>query len=95
MDLAKKRILINAFLNAQFNYCPTIWIFHSRSLNNKISRLHECCLRMIYNDKQSNFKELLVKDNSISISIRYLYLYAIPMYMVANGISPEIMSEIF
>ena len=51
MDLSKRRILINAFFNTQFNFCPTIWVFHSRSLNNKIYRLHERCLRIIYNDK--------------------------------------------
>ena len=58
---------MNAFSNSQFNYCPTIWVFHSFSLNNKIYRLHERCLRMIYNDKQLNFEALLVKDNSVSV----------------------------
>ena len=26
-DLTKRRILMNTFFNAQFNYCPTIWVF--------------------------------------------------------------------
>ena len=51
MELPKRRILMNAFFKAQFNYCPIIWMFHSCCLNNKINRLHERCLRMIYNDK--------------------------------------------
>ena len=42
-------------------------MFHSGSLNNKINRLHERCLRIIYNDKSSNFEEILNKDNSVSI----------------------------
>ena len=54
MDLPKRCILLNAFFNAQSNYYPTIWMFHSHSLNN--NRLHERCLRMICNDKQSNLK---------------------------------------
>ena len=58
MELPKRRILMNAFSKAQFNYCPIIWMFHSRCLNNKINRLHERCLRMIYKDKISNFEEL-------------------------------------
>ena len=32
MHLPKRRILLNAFFNAYFNYYPTIWIFNSRSL---------------------------------------------------------------
>ena len=66
MESPKRRIRMNPFLKAQFNYCPIIWMFHSRCLNNKINRLHERCLRMIYNDKISNFEELLNKDNSQS-----------------------------
>ena len=26
MDLSKKRILMNAFFDSQFNYCPLIWM---------------------------------------------------------------------
>ena len=37
MELPKKRILINAFLKVLFNYCPVIWMFHYRFLNNKIN----------------------------------------------------------
>ena len=59
IKLPKRCILMNAFLKSQFNYCPAIWIFHSRALQNKINRLHEICLRIIYNDKLSNFEELL------------------------------------
>ena len=47
MELPKRRILMNAFFKAEFNYCPIIWMFHSRSLNNKINRLHERCLSCI------------------------------------------------
>ena len=53
---------MNALLKVQFNYCPVIWMFHSRSLNNKINRIHE---RIIYNDKRSTFEKLLVKDSSV------------------------------
>ena len=67
MELGKRRILMNIFFDSQFNYCPVIWMCHSRALNNKTNRLHEQCLRIIYNDKTSAFKELLEKDNSISI----------------------------
>ena len=53
-DLQKRRMLMNAFLNSQFNHCPLIWLFHGRALNNK-NRLHERCLRMF----ASTFNELL------------------------------------
>ena len=80
---------MNAFFNSQFSYCPLVWMYHSRALNNKINRLHERCLRLIYNDKQLTFEELLEKDDSVSVH------FVIEMYKVMNGGSPEIMKEIF
>ena len=49
MDFAKRRLLVNAFFYSQFNYCQLIWMCHNRTNNNKINRLHERCLRLIYN----------------------------------------------
>ena len=95
MELRKRGILMNASVNSQFNYCPVIWMCHSRALNNKINRLHERFLRMIYNDKASTFKELLEKDNSVSIHYRNIQALAIEMYKVDNGMSPEIINKCF
>ena len=47
MTLEKKKIVMNSFFNAQFNYCPLIWILHSHKNNNKIKHLHERCLQLI------------------------------------------------
>ena len=63
MSLSKKKILMNSFFNSQFSYCPLICMFHSRIMNNKINRLHERCMRLIYEDKTSSFEELLEQDN--------------------------------
>ena len=52
MTLEKKKIVMNSFFNAQFYYCPLIWILHSRKSNSKIKLLHERCLRLIYSDKK-------------------------------------------
>ena len=62
MSLSKKKILI---FNSQFSYCPLIWMFHSRIMNNKINRLHERCMPLIYEDKTSSFGELLEQNKSV------------------------------
>ena len=80
---------------AQFNYCPLIWMCHNRTYNNKINRLHERCLRLIYNDKQLSFEDLLEKPNSVSIHHKNLQALAIEMFKVHTKTSPEIMQEVF
>ena len=39
-----------SFIEAQFKYCPITWIFYSRSCNNKINKLQERALRLVYDD---------------------------------------------
>ena len=81
ININKRRILMNSFFRSQFNYCPLIWMCHSRTNNRKINRLHERCLRIIYG-KQSSFIKLLEKDNFVSIHQRNLQILAIEMFKV-------------
>ena len=55
LDFKKKKLLINSFFMSQFNYCQLIWMCHNRIKNNKINRLHERCLRLLYNNKKIFF----------------------------------------
>ena len=41
-------------------------MFCSRSANNKINKLHERALRIVYDDYNSKFEELLTKDGSFT-----------------------------
>ena len=86
---------MKAFVESQFGYCPLIWTFHTRVLNNKINRIHERALRITYKDKSSTFQELLEKDNSVSIHHRNIQKLAIEIYKVLHGFSPPILNDIF
>ena len=57
--------------------------------------LHKRCLRIIYNDQQSSFTELLNKDNFVSTHIRNIQRLAIEMFWFYNRLSPPLMSNMF
>ena len=88
MSLYKKRTLKNAFSNSQFNYCPLIWMCRSRKNKNKINRLRERCLRIIFNDKRSSFNAFLEKDGSPSIHERNIKILATEMFSVSINLAP-------
>ena len=85
---------MKAFFKAQFSYC-LIWMFHSRKLNNKINKLHELFLRVVYSGNTSSFEELLETDNSVSVHHRKIQVLATELYKIGNGFSPEIRKEVF
>ena len=95
MDSNKLKLIMRTFIENEFNYCPLTWMFHNRTLNNKINKLHERALRLVYNNETSNFSELLSMDHAFTIHERNLQKLATLMYKVKNNISPVIVSNIF
>ena len=95
MGIDKKRVIMKAFIESQFGYCPLVWMFCSRTMNARINRIHVRPLRIVYNNYASSFDELLAKDKSFTIHHRNIRTLAIEIYKVVNNISPEIMKEIF
>ena len=83
------------FFYSQFNYYPLAWMFHSRKLSNKINRLHEWCLRIIYKNSSSTFERLLTKDNSVSIHDRNLQVLATEMFKVYTERGADILQDVF
>ena len=67
----------------------------SREVNNKINRLHERCLRLVYSDKQSSFKELITKDKSVTIHHRNIQKLATEMFKALNTSENHILNDIF
>ena len=93
MDISKRHHIMNAFILSQFWYCLLIWMFHSRKFNHRINEIHECALRVVYNDQQFSFEELLEIDNSFSIHKRNHQKLVIEMFKVNNGLSVQVISE--
>ena len=91
----KLKLAVRTFIESQFNYCPLIWMFHSRILNTKINKLHERALRIIYKNSTSTFEELLEKDGSLTIHDRNLRRLAIEMFKIKNHLSPQPVLDLF
>ena len=70
-------------------------MFHSRQINLKINKLHERALRIVHNNHFSLFEELLPKDKSVTVHQRNLQTLASEMYKILNGLSQDIMQDIF
>ena len=95
MNKEKRRLILKAFIESQFGYCPLVWMFHNRTLNNRINRLHERALRITYKDSHLSFQELLDLDGSFTIHHRNLQRLATEMFKAKNNLGPAFMNENF
>ena len=69
MDTDKLRLIMKASVNTQFGYCPLVWMFHSRGLNNRINKIHENAVCIVFKDKNDTFNELMHMDGSVIIVV--------------------------
>ena len=95
MDFEKRRSLIKALVISQLNYRPLIWMFQNRALNKKINEIHERALRLVYQNKNLSFSELLELDNAVTIHQRNLQVLVIEIFKVKNNLSLEIIKQVF
>ena len=95
MDTDKLKVTMKAFIASQFNYCPLVWMFYGRKLNNRINKIQERSLKLIYKDRESTFSQLLLRDNSFTVHERNLQVLATEIFKFKNNMSPTIMNRVF
>ena len=72
MNLAQRRLIMNALIISQFGYYPLVWMFHNRKLNNRINSIHECALRIVFRNYESTLQQLLNQNTSVYMHQRNL-----------------------
>ena len=66
----QKKFLFNLFIQGQFNYCPLVWMFSSRTSNDKINKLQERFLRLYFDYYAPSYDDLLRESDDVTIHIR-------------------------
>ena len=95
MSFEKRKILLKAFVESQFGYCPLTWMFHGRRANSKINHIHERAPRIVYKNNVLLFEELVELDKSFKIHHRNVQSLAIELFEIKNNLSGIIMNNIF
>ena len=90
-----KRIVIESFVLANFNYCPLVWHFCSCESMRKLERIQERAFRLLLNDHESDYEQLLIKVNKPTLEIRRLKFLATEIFKTINNLNPPYMKEIF
>ena len=81
---------MKTFVELQFNYFP----LHFRTLHDKINRIHERPLKIVYSDYKASFNTLLKKDGSVSIHHGNIQSLGIEISKFFCDLSPAIIGGI-
>ena len=91
----EKKVLIQSFVHANFNYCPLVWFFTSPESLRKIERIQERALRIVFNDFNSDNYTLLTKAQKTTFLIKQHKNLAIEIFKTLKNLNPGYMKDIF
>ena len=96
LHLQAKRVLVQSFVYANFNYCPLVWHFSSAKSLLKVEKIHERAVRFLYNSDKISCENLSVKSPSNNdMCVLRLRNLCIEIFKTINEMSPTYMKEIF
>ena len=95
MNFEEKKILINSYFMANFNYCPLVWMLSNASSLKKIENLQKRALRFLCNDYEISYEELLSKSSTSSMNVKRLRALCVELYKTINKLNPDFMRDLF
>ena len=66
----KAKGLLTSIAMSNLSYYPLIWMFCSKSANKEVNRTNKRALRVLFEDYDSSFQQLLEKDGSVTVHQR-------------------------
>jgi hypothetical protein len=87
--------IFQTFIVSNFNYCPTVWNFCSKTKAKLIEKIQERGLRYVFNDDSATYRELLnrsERETMQNIRLKQLVIY---VYKCIFLKSPKYLHDIF
>ena len=92
---AETRLLIfKSFIQSNFNLCPVVWHFCSKASTDKLEKLQNRALRIVFNEYTSSYESLLSKRNLSTLHMNRLRCIATEIYKCINNITPEYLRDL-
>ena len=95
LNFNQKKVLLSSFVHSHFRYSPLVWMFQSRKINSKIDKVHKKALRLLYDDDESTFEELLKRDEGFTVHETNIQKLMLEMFKAKNKIEPNLLQGIF
>ena len=80
---------------ANFSYCPLVWMLSSASSLKQIENLQKRALRLLCNDYEISYEELLSKHSTSSMNVKRLRALCVELYKTINKLDPTFMRNLF
>ena len=95
LNMSCKVKLFNAFIRSIFSYCPLIWMNRNKTDMNRLEKIQERALRMVFNDNWATYDELLTRAKLPTLQNMWKTMLVTEVYKAHHKLSPTYISELF
>ena len=95
LNPSSRKIIYQSFVASNFNYCPLVWHFCGKTNSQKLEKIQERALKIIYHDYQSSYNDLLDRSNISTLLISRLRLLLCEVFKSVKGLNPRYISDMF
>ena len=95
LDVSARKLIYNSFIVSCFSYCPLVWHFCGKQNSNKLERINERALRILFNDFSAPYDELLNRNNSPTILKSRLRLMTLEVFKCIKSLGPLCLNDMF
>ena len=87
--------IYSSFIMRNFDYCPLVWHFCGQVNNQKLEKIQERALRILFADYNSSYTELLGRAGTTTLLIQRLRLIALTVFQSLHGLNPPCLNDMF
>ena len=95
LDQDSHMAIYKSFIMSNFDYCPLVWMFTSKTSLSKLENIQKRVLRFVVDDYQSGYTDLLQNGNVPGIKTMVLRYLAIEMFRCIKQINPAYLNAMF
>ena len=95
LNINSRRAIYNSFIMSNFNYCPLVWHFCGQVNNQKLEKIQERALRILFADYNSSYTELLGRAGTTTLLIQRLPLIALTVFKSLHGLNLPCLNDMF
>ena len=95
LDYASRLSIYKSLIMSNFNYCPVVWMFTSKSSLSKLETMKIRALRFVLDDYASDYYDLLKTVDVPGMKTVALRFLAIGVYKCINGLNPKYLNDLF
>ncbi len=95
LNIQSKVKVFNAFIRANLNWCPLLWVNRKRTVLVRLEKAQERALRLVYNDKDCSYYELLLRARVPSCMIKWQRILDTEVFKALQGICPPYIQNLF